>query len=339
VVFEPAVLIDSVLSIFTKGLKTDKEKWKENRKMKVLINPEKRLRSGWRILVQLVGWLILLVIVQTIQGVALYKRDAWMYGLGGCLYLLTGLGLVWGVSRWIDRRKFVDYGFRLNREWWLDLGAGLLLGAFMLTVVFVVEWIAGWARIASVTQTVFDSAFILTAGSALFTMIAVGVNEELVFRGYQLRNLAEGLPFRKKPGLAVVVAWVGTSILFGTAHLLNPNVTLMSWVNVTLAGLLLGWGYVLTGQLALPIGLHITWNFFEWFVFGFPASGLLPVGWLIGTQVNGPEIWTGGAFGPEAGLIITLMIVLAAGLILGWVKYRGRWKGVRGELAEYRRLL
>ncbi len=305
--------------------------------MKILFNTEHRLRSGWRILIQFLGFVILLVIVQNIQDDARERRDALMFGIGGCLYLLGGLGMVWGAGRWPDRRKFVDYGFRLNREWWMDMGAGLLIGAFTLTVVFVVEWMAGWVRIVSFTETVFDGSFILVGGSILLSLLAVGVTEELVFRGYQLRNLAEGLRFGKKNGLAVVLAWVGTSVFFGIAHLMNQDATLFSSMNVALAGMLLGWGYVVTGQLALPIGLHIAWGFFEEFVYGFANSGQSPVGWLIGSQVNGPELWTGGAFGPEAGLIITMMILLDGLLVMGWVKYRSRWKGIRGELSEYQK--
>jgi membrane protease YdiL (CAAX protease family) len=305
--------------------------------MKILFNAESRLRSGWRILIQFTGFVILLVIAQSIQDVARERRDALMFGIGGCLYLLGGLGMVWGVGRWLDRRKFVDYGFHLNREWWMDFGVGLLIGAFTLTVVFAVEWMAGWVRIASVTETVFDGSFILIGGSVLLSLLAVGVIEELVFRGYQLRNLAEGLRFGKKSGLAVTVAWVGTSMLFGIAHLMNQGATLFSSMNVALVGMLLGWGYVVTGELALPIGLHISWGFFEEFVYGFANSGQSPVGWLIGSQVHGPELWTGGAFGPEAGLIVTLMILLDGLLVMGWVKYRRRWKGIRGELSEYQR--
>ena len=107
----------------------------------------------------------------------------------------------------------------------------------------------------------------------------MGVYEELVFRGYQLRNMAEGL---NQPGLspraAVLAAWVLSSLLFGVLHALNPNAGVMSTVNIVLAGLMLGAGYLLTGELAVPIGLHVAWNFFQGNVFGFPVSGLTPIG-------------------------------------------------------------
>ena len=115
----------------------------------------------------------------------------------------------------------------------------------------------------------------------------------------------------------------------------NPNATLMGGVNVVLAGLLLGLGYLLTGELALSIGLHLAWGYFEEFVYGFANSGQIPSSRLIGSEVIGPELWTGGGFGPEAGILVTLLIMVNALLIIVWVKFRRRWQGIRAELAEY----
>ncbi len=304
--------------------------------MNIFINSERRLRSGWRILIQFLAWLILLIVVQVLQGVALYRRDVGMFAAGAGLYILGGLRIAWALGRWLDRRRFAEFGFHLDRAWWLDLGVGLVLGAASLSAIFLVQWAAGWIQITSVAKSQFEATFAVAAASILLAMVAVGINEELVFRGYQIRNLAEGLSFRAGSRKRVVAALLLTSVFFGVMHLPNPNVSLLGWANVALAGLPLGWAYVLTGQLALPIGVHIAWNFFELFVYGFATSGLSSMGWLLGSEVNGPALWTGGAFGPEAGLIVTMTTVADALLIGAWVKLTDRWKGVRGDLAEYR---
>jgi hypothetical protein len=65
---------------------------------------------------------------------------------------------------------------------------------------------------------------------------------------------------------------------------------------------MLGFGYVLSGQLAIPIGLHLTWNFFQNAVYGLPVSGFETFGAsFLSTEQVGPDLWTGGSFGPEGG--------------------------------------
>jgi hypothetical protein len=49
-------------------------------------------------------------------------------------------------------------------------------------------------------------------------------------------------------------------------------------------------------------------------VFGFPVSGL-DVYRLVRTRIAGPTLWTGGAFGPEAGLILVPALLAGAVLI------------------------
>jgi uncharacterized protein len=118
-------------------------------------------------------------------------------------------------------------------------------------------------------------------------------------------------------------------------HIFNPNSTLVSTFNLFLAGLLLGFGYILTRQLALPIGLHITWNFFQGNVFGFPVSGQMAGPTFIAIEQGGPDLMTGGAFGPEAGLLGILVMVLGIILIYAWVKiYHGR-VDLKTDLAQY----
>jgi hypothetical protein len=86
-------------------------------------------------------------------------------------------------------------------------------------------------------------------------------------------------------------------------------------------GLLFAWAVIRTGRLWLAIGLHFGWNLFEGLVFGFPVSGLATVT-LIQTTVDGPTLWTGGEFGPEAGLVV--LPALAAGAVAIGLATRGR---------------
>ena len=116
-----------------------------------------------------------------------------------------------------------------------------------------------------------------------------------------------------------------SSLLFGMFHLGSPNASMVSTLNIVLWGILFGAAYLLTGSLAIPIGVHISWNLFQGNVFGFPVSGVtFPADTVtfISIDQTGPELWTGGAFGPEAGLLGFFAIILGILLVVGWIRLR-----------------
>lgn len=225
-------------------------------------------------------------------------------------------------ARLIDRRVVADYGLRFSSGWWLDLGFGLALGALLMSGIFLIELGAGWLRVTGIAQA-GDAGMSFAAAilGALFTFISVGIYEELFARGYLFKNLSEGFAgFGSRR--AVLLAWLLSSAVFGVLHALNPNATLTSTLMLVIAGLFLGLGYLLTGELAIPIGLHITWNFFQGNVYGFPVSGLPLTTSIIAIEQGGPALWTGGAFGPEAGLLGLLAILVGCLLTVLWVRWR-----------------
>ncbi|HOG45824.1 MAG TPA: CPBP family intramembrane metalloprotease [Anaerolineae bacterium] len=250
--------------------------------------------------------------------------------------LLAVFGSVWLAGRFLDRRRFADFGFHLGRGWWLDLAFGLGLGAVLMAGIFAVELAAGWVRITGTLQPrLAGQAFLPGILLALAGFVGVGIYEELLSRGYQLRNMAEGLNGRLLGTRgAVLVAWLVSSSVFGLLHAANPNATIVSTANLVVAGLFLGLAFVLTGELAIPIGLHITWNFFQGNVFGFPVSGGQAGATFIAIAQGGPALWTGGAFGPEAGLIGIAAIVAGSGLIVLWVRARQGRVAIFGQLSQ-----
>ena len=83
------------------------------------------------------------------------------------------------------------------------------------------------------------------------------------------------------------------------------------------AGVLLGAAFALTQRLWLPIGLHLGWNFAEGSIFGMSVSGGKATGSLFAGTLHGRNLFTGGAFGPEAS-IVAVVICLAAAVVLLW---------------------
>jgi uncharacterized protein len=248
----------------------------------------------------------------------------------------VGISLsIWIAGRWLDRRLFVDFGLHLDRRWWIDLGFGLALGGVLMALIFVTQLGMGWITITETFYTP-NGAFPLLLLIVLIAFIAVGVQEELLVRGYHLRNIAEGLNHPNLgPRSALILGYVLSSVIFGILHIFNPNSTLISTFNLFLAGLFLGFGYIITRQLAIPIGLHITWNFFQGNVFGFPVSGNPAGPTFFAIEQGGPDLMTGGVFGPEAGLLGVLAMVVGTLLIYAWVKStRGR-ADLKTDLAQY----
>jgi membrane protease YdiL (CAAX protease family) len=274
---------------------------------------ERRLRCGWRLL-GAAGILFALNLVFLLVPEA---ASPWVVSAVSLLVISGGVLL----SAWLlDRRSLRQLGFQQPRKWALECALGLVCGAGLIALVFAVEWRLGWVK--PLAQSAFDAQLFPTLGAAflytLFMQCVVGVQEELLFRGYALRNLAEGLRLgRIAPQWATCGAVAITSLFFGVVHLWNPNVTALTPLNVGLAGVLLGLGFAWTTRLAFPTGLHIAWNFCQGGVFGFPVSGLHDPAALITLEQRGPLLWTGGSFGPEGGLLCTAALLL--GILLTYV--------------------
>jgi hypothetical protein len=256
------------------------------------------------------------------------------------LQLSTGVPIVlsvWIAGRFLDRRPFADFGLHLDRDWWIDLGFGLMQGAALMLLIFLVELAAGWITVTDTFATRQPEArFVPAILPPLATFLAVGFYEELFSRGYQLQNLAEGLNWGIiGPRGAILVATALSSAVFGVLHAMNPNATPISTLYLVIAGFLLASGYLLTGELAIPIGLHITWNFFQGNVFGFPVSGTdFRSATFIRIEQGGPELLTGGPFGPEAGFIGLAAMIVGILWTIAWVRWRRGEVGLHLALAQ-----
>jgi hypothetical protein len=178
-----------------------------------------------------------------------------------------------------------------------------------MSLIYVIEYSTGMVVIEFRDLSMQQTAIIFGNSLALYTV--VGYGEELMFRGYLFQTFVEGTN--------KIVATLVISLFFATAHMGNPNVSVFGLINVGLAGVWLSMAYFKTRALWLPIGLHISWNFFQGFVYSFPVSGTTSEKEQIGKAiVNGPDWLTGGAFGPEGGALATLMLILCTVLIYRW---------------------
>ena len=335
--------------------------------MKLFWNPDqRRLRAGWRLVLQSILFFFLLTFVQLVTQfgaaavlIASGQLDIDLsdsQGLGAqiaqaamqnpLLSTLSILGVlfctflsIWIAGLILDRRPFADFGFHLGASWTVDFAFGLALGAGLMVLIFIIELAAGWIDIqgffhASIPGAAFGLLFLVE----LVKFICVGFYEEMLSRGYHLRNIAEGMNFKPlNPRLALLIGYLFSSLVFSVFHLANPHASWISTINLVVAGLLLGAGFVLTGELAVPIGLHIAWNLFQGTIFGFPVSGTDNLVSLVWIEQSGPEWITGAGFGPEAGMIGMLAMLLGLGAIYAWVRRRRGLAHLQARLAVYSR--
>jgi hypothetical protein len=287
----------------------------------IFISPnESRFRAGWRLLIQTVIFLALTLCFGILTVIPYINR----YGTNtsGVAFLVWGevmqavpLTLSIFISRrFIDRRSIGSLGLILERLAIKDMAIGIIITLGMMGLIYGVMSLLGWIRFLGFVWEI-DAPITVIRNFALmvFVFIMVAWSEELLSRGYHLQTITSGL--------GIFWGVILSSAIFGLLHLMNPNATLISAVGIFLAGLIFALGYLRTGQLWLPIGMHFGWNLFEGSVFGFPVSGL-EVYKLIQIQITGPEIWTGGKFGPEAGLVIVPVLAIGAITILLFTRNR-----------------
>ncbi|MEK6222938.1 MAG: CPBP family intramembrane metalloprotease [Chloroflexota bacterium] len=274
----------------------------------IFISPDKpRLRAGWRILAHFFI-LILLSLITGIVGNAIFTTFTLGPIFNSTLFSVITIPLsVYLARRFLDKRTYESLGFKKDKNTLRDLLFGIALPALIMGFIYLVEVSMGWLVFEEFAwETAHSENWLGELFLWLGIFLAVGYYEELLSRGYHLQNIEEGL----NTFWAVLIS----SAVFGIAHLGNPNATWISALGLLGAGIFLAYGYLRTRQMWLPIGLHIGWNIFEGPIFGFPVSGLNTFR-LLNHTISGPELFTGGEFGPEAGLLSIIGMGLGAVLI------------------------
>lgn len=216
--------------------------------------------------------------------------------------MLFSSALVFLFVRLVDREDFLALGWRLKIPGITLLWASMLvIGAFLFG--FALLLLSGQIQFIgfNLNWTELGSSFLL--------FLFVAITEELFVRGYILKNLSQ----------SVDVKWALplSSAFFAILHLLNPHMNVLAFVNLFLAGILLGLAYLLGRGLWLPVCIHFFWNFIQTHL-GYAVSGQQTYS-LIRISESEPSIWNGGEFGFE-GSILAVAFQLAA-ISWMWIAY------------------
>lgn len=250
-------------------------------------------------------WQILAVVAVGAVGgrsVAAVQDNPWLsLLLGGLTAVLSVAVYRWVVGR-TERRPVTELALEGARR---PLLRGLAIGVVMFGCVIANIYLLGDYQVHG-----FGS---LTGAIGLIGFMAgAAVTEELIFRGLLFRLVERGL--------GTYIALVLSSVLFGTAHLLNKDATVLGAVAIAIeGGGMLAAAYVATRSLWLSIGLHFGWNFAESGIFGTQVSGNGATHGLLDASTSGAKLITGGEFGPEASVYSMLFgaLLIVAFLWLG----------------------
>lgn len=195
---------------------------------------------------------------------------------------------------------------------------GSFCGFLAIAFLFGLLWISGHIQVHGVSEralAVGTGGILLRLLLWAVVMLGVGLSEEILFRGYALHNLGVWLG-ADKVGLGA--AAIIQALLFGLVHMGNfgaeatPEKISAAWQalpNIVLIGIFFALCAFKTGSLWFPIGFHAAWNFFLGSVFSLPVSGLKPFH-LLETEVSSSRWLTGGAFGAEGSVLLTVIILV-----------------------------
>ena len=269
-----------------------------------------RARTPWLIALPLVGAYAALIMVEA----ATYGRFPLpvVQLLINVAPVVVAFVLIHASRRFLGaRRSLSDYGLAVDHRWLVDLLAGLVIGVAGLAIPYVIGIGAGWLEVVAV----FDRGELaLWPGILLivFSMFWVGLWEELLLRAVFICNAADGLRRWLSPRRAVAGGVVVSAVVFGVAHFAQAAQTafVLTWV---LSGVVLGVIYVLSGNLALTIGIHAAFNiaynvlFVRTDVAGLEALSAIT---RIGVDPNLPLLVRGGVLDVAAWICVGLLGLL-----------------------------
>lgn len=273
---------------------------------KIFFNDQSHLRNGWWILI-FIGFIALTR--------PIYKpiKEA-LAELGLTAPLLEPLpSILILLATWacllIRRQRFSDVGLKLNLVWVKEFVTGTAVGVLMILATVVIIWSIGGVKFALDPER---SIKLLSYGFYLF--LFGSIMEELLHRGFIFQRLIDGIGIW---GAQLIIA-----AIFAFGHAGNPGMEgtteIIATLDLVMGSLIFGLAYIKTKSLALPIGLHLGWNWSQGSIFGFGVTGFEQPGFFQ-PQFTGMEQWlTGGEFGPEASIFSIIVGAITFVLLYRW---------------------
>lgn len=292
--------------------------------MGIFKNRYGELRSGWKIVLTIILMFALMNVLSILIGIILgiIATNGILMEVSdiesSSLYfsvsiILQNIALILSsIIMWksLDKKEAKLMGIINIKEGYKELGIGLFLGGMTITIVGIVLLLLGEVRLVN-SLSKPNISYELVIG--LIAFIAVGFGEEIFGRAYCMSVL-------KQTRNKYIVLGI-SAVVFAAMHLGNNGINFLALINLFLVGILFGYMFMKSGNVWMPIGFHITWNYFQGYILGFQVSGNEVNGiYQLENSVN--SYINGGTFGPEGGIIVTLILIITF-FIVG-VLYKNR---------------
>lgn len=222
--------------------------------------------------------------------------------------------ILWGWLALFEKRPLWTIGLEWSGAIW-KYGRGLLAGLLMFTGAIGISAMFGFIAVEAANPT--QPQGVAALGGVLLVFIGwfvQGPAEEAVTRGWLLPVIGA----RYNSWLGILIS----ALIFAIFHALNPNLSFVALANLFLFGLFTALYALYEGGLWGVFSIHTVWNWAQGNLFGFEVSGSqAPGGTLFNLMETGPDVITGGAFGPEGGLSVTVVLLISCLLVL-WASQR-----------------
>ena len=276
---------------------------------RVLYGPSE-LRAGWRLLI-FVGIVAALITgTNWIFGRLLPGADRTAtFLLFQVINFLIFLFASWVMGR-IEGRNVAIYGLPWRKMFRSQFWQGVLIGFAAITGLLAMMRVAGvfhFGGLALHGADIWKWAAIYS-----FVFLLVGLREEFRSRGYLQYTLSLGIGFWPAALLSAA--------LFGYGHHGNSGEDWIGLFNAGVFGLLACFLLRRTGNLWMPIGLHLAFDWGETYFYGVANSGQKLPGNLLESSSSGPGWLSGGTVGPEGSVLCTLMLVVVWMICAAWLR-------------------
>ncbi|ACV29680.1 CAAX amino terminal protease self- immunity [Anaerococcus prevotii] len=181
---------------------------------------------------------------------------------------------------------------------------GLLIGSGMIGVSFLFSYLLSGFKIRTNIYKVDFKIYLLFMIGWIFQ----GFEEEFITRSVLMNYL--GAVRDPKVGI------IANSLIFSILHLGNSYFNLLAFVNIFLMGLVFSMLFYIGDSIYISAAAHSVWNFLQANFFGINVSGIITSKNTIFLSESVGNKWiSGGGFGIEASLVVTIVETLALYLL------------------------